>query len=73
MLQLIANRAALTQVPRLLGIYPVVSSNPQLREFANIWKRYGSITQLQVNQSNIHNGILQLQVVVIIVECSLPL
>ena len=38
----------LSRLPRLLGVYPVVSSNPQLREFANTWRSYGSVKQLQV-------------------------
>ena len=34
--------------PRLLGIYPTISSNSQFTEFTETWKNYGSVTQLQV-------------------------
>ena len=48
MLQLITNGAIASYVPRLLGVYPVISNSPQLREFANTWKNHGSVKQLQV-------------------------
>ena len=51
MLQLmtkISEGIILSHLPRLLGVYPVVSSNPQLSEFANTWSSYGSVKQLQV-------------------------
>ena len=54
MLQLITNSATLPRVPRLLGVYPVITSNSWLREFANIWKSYGSVKQLQVELHNTH-------------------
>ena len=33
------------QLPRLLGVYPV---SPHFSEFANSWRSYGSVKQLQV-------------------------
>ena len=51
MLQLmtkISEGIILLHLPRLLGVYPVVSSNPQLSEFVNTWSSYGSVKQLQV-------------------------
>ena len=42
----ISSGVMLSQLPRgLLGIYPVLSSNPQLRGFANT---YGSVKEMQV-------------------------
>ena len=35
-------------IPRLLGIYPTITSNSQLTEFTEAWKKYGSEKQLQV-------------------------
>ena len=58
MLQLmneISEGVILSQLPRLLGVYPVISSNPQLDEFANTWRSYGSVKQLQV-QIEINNS-----------------
>lgn len=37
-----------SQLPRILGVYPVISDNPQLSKFANTWKSYGSTKELQV-------------------------
>lgn len=44
----ISEGVMLSRLPRLLGVYPVISTNPQLREFANTWRSYGSVKQLQV-------------------------
>ena len=35
-------------IPRLLGIYPTITSTSQLTEFTDTWKKYGSEKQLQV-------------------------
>ena len=39
----------LPYIPRLLGVYPIVSGNQQLTEFVELWKNYGSVKQLQVS------------------------
>ena len=46
--QLITEGATVSYIPRLLAVYPVIPNSLQLREFANIWKSYGSVKQLQV-------------------------
>ena len=38
----------LPQLPRLLGVYPTMSTTPQLDHFADVWRGYGSAKQLQV-------------------------
>ena len=51
MLQLmteISKGVILSQLPRMLGVYPVISSDQQLNNFAITWKGYGSQKQLQV-------------------------
>jgi len=39
----VSEGTALPQLPCLLGVYPTVSSTPQFDEFADVWKRYGSV------------------------------
>ena len=53
MLQLITNDDIALHVPRLLGVYPVVSYSLQLRDFTNTWKNHGSVKQLQVAMAGI--------------------
>ena len=43
---------SLPQLPRLLAVYPTVSSTPQLDVFADVWRGYGSVKQLQVLYSD---------------------
>ena len=44
----ISKGVILSQLPRMLGIFPIISDNPQLNRIANTWKSYGSTKQLQV-------------------------
>ena len=45
----ISSGVVLSQLPRLLGVHPIISSNAQLKKFASTWKNYGTVKQLQVN------------------------
>ena len=42
------SNGGMAYIPRLLGIYPTITSNSQLTEFTDTWKKYGSEKQLQV-------------------------
>ena len=44
----ISNEKMFSYIPRLLGVYPVISSNQQLTEFTQIWNSCSSVEQLQV-------------------------
>ena len=44
----ISKGVILSQLPRILGVYPVILDNPQLNKLANTWKSYGSTKELQV-------------------------
>lgn len=44
----ISKGVILSQLPRMLGVYPVISDNPQLNKLSNTWKSYGSAKELQV-------------------------
>ena len=64
MLQLmteISKGVIFSELPRMLGVYPVIiSSDQQLSNFAITWKGYGSTKQLQVMLH--HKNIIKLLV-----------
>ena len=48
----VSEGASLPQLPRSLGVYTTVSNTPQLDDFADVWRGYGSVKELQVLYSD---------------------